>query len=453
VNTPISVSIQAPSKRASSTSNPKSPRGERSDDSFAALDLAPVLVKAVAKAGYTEPTPIQREAIPPILEGGDVLGCAQTGTGKTAAFALPILDDLLAEVGQGYGIGALVLAPTRELAAQIGASFEQYGGRAGLRTTVIFGGVGKRPQLDALKRGVDILVATPGRLLDLMGDGVVDFSDLRTFVLDEADRMLDMGFIRDVQRITKELPRDRQTLLFSATMPKEIRELADRILVDPVHIAVDPPDSTCEPIAESVYFVDRARKVDLLLDLLEGPDVERALVFARTKRGANRVAEKLDRARGGAAAIHGNKSQSARERALEGFKNGTTRVVVATDIAARGIDVKGISHVINFDLPDDIESYVHRVGRTGRAGSSGIAISLCSDEERSTLRAIERLTRQQIEVRDVPERVTALPLPKRESDGPRRGGSQRRGAGGRSGSGRGRSGSASRTSSRGSRRR
>jgi len=457
VNTTIQTAVPTTRERTSSTSNSASARRERPSEGFAALDLAPALVKAVAAAGYTEPTPIQREAIPHVLEGNDLLGCAQTGTGKTAAFALPILDDLLEDVGRGYGIGALVLAPTRELAAQIGASFEQYGGRAGLRTAVIFGGVGKRPQLDALRRGIDILVATPGRLLDLMGDGVVDFSDLRTFVLDEADRMLDMGFIRDVQRITKALPQDRQTLLFSATMPREIRDLANRILVDPVHVAVDPPDSTCEPIAESVYFVERARKVDLLLDLLDGPEVDRVLVFARTKRGANRVAEKLDRASVGAAAIHGNKSQSARERALEGFKNGTTRVVVATDIAARGIDVKGISHVINFDLPDDAESYVHRVGRTGRAGSTGIAISLCSDEERSTLRAIERLTRQQIEVRDVPEHVTARPLPKRDSNerrgGARRGGSQRRGSAGRSNGSSGRRGNASGRSGGRSRRR
>ena len=373
-------------------------------EGFAGLALAPALRAAVSAAGYREPTPIQEQAIPHVLAGRDLLGCAQTGTGKTAAFALPILQHLLAEERGGPRpvIRALVLAPTRELAAQIGASFGRYAGGSRLRHHVVFGGVGKGPQLQALRRGVDVLVATPGRLLDLMGDGAVRLEHVRTFVLDEADRMLDMGFIHDVRRIAEALPKKRQTLLFSATMPREIEQLAGRILRDPMRVAVDPIASTCEPIAQSVYFVDAGRKIDLLLALLEDAAIDRALVFTRTKRGANRVAERLERAQVAAAAIHGNKSQAARERALDGFKRGRTRLLVATDIAARGIDVKGISHVINFDLPGDPESYVHRVGRTGRAGASGVALSLCAAEERPYLAAIERLTRRRLERLETP---------------------------------------------------
>ena len=373
-------------------------------DAFAALGLAPSLCDAVEAAGYREPTPIQAAAIPRVLEGRDVLGCAQTGTGKTAAFALPILNELLADRNPAgwRGVRALILAPTRELAAQIGESFKAYSDRGRLRTLVVFGGVSKRPQAQSLRRGVDVLVATPGRLLDLMNDAGGLPDGVQHFVLDEADRMLDMGFIHDVRRVARALPRERQTLLFSATLPKEIQSLASRILMDPVRVEVDPVASTCEPIEQSVYFVDKGRKTELLKRLLNDGDVDRALVFTRTKHGANRVTQQLLRARVSAAAIHGNKSQGARERALEGFKRGRTRVIVATDIAARGIDVKGISHVINFDIPNEPETYVHRVGRTGRAGASGVALSLCSSEERGLLSAIERLTRQRLEKRETP---------------------------------------------------
>jgi len=368
-------------------------------DGFAVLGLGPRLCDGVRAVGYETPTPIQREAIPHLLRGADLLGCAQTGTGKTAAFALPILERLTADRGGGRrAIRALVLAPTRELAAQIEASFRQYGRGCGLASLVIFGGVNQNPQVRALRRGVDVLVATPGRLLDLMNQGEVSLGAVRHFVLDEADRMLDMGFIHDVRRIVRDLPRKRQTLLFSATMPREIEKLARDVLVDPVRVAVDPVSSTCEPTEQSVYFVEKSDKVDLLLQLLhdEGIAIDRALVFTRTKHGANKVAKKLDQARVRAAAIHGNKSQSARERALDGFKRGHLRVVVATDIAARGLDVKGLSHVINFDLPNEPESYVHRVGRTGRAGRSGVAFSFCSREERGYLRDIERLTKRRL---------------------------------------------------------
>ncbi|MHC4411026.1 MAG: DEAD/DEAH box helicase [Planctomycetota bacterium] len=371
--------------------NPK-----ETDGAFAALGLAHPLCTAVAKAGYETPTPIQIKAIPDVLKGRDLLGCAQTGTGKTAAFALPILHHL---AGRRRSLRALVLAPTRELAAQIGDSFGKYGRGTGLRHHVIFGGVGKRPQIKALRAGLDILVATPGRLLDLMGDGEVDLSRVDHFVLDEADRMLDMGFIHDVRRIVREVPRERQTLLFSATMPDEIRALSRKILRDPVFVAVDPVSSTVEPISQEVYFVEKQEKIDMLLKLLgdERIGIDRALVFTRTKHGANKVAKKLGLASVNAAAIHGNKSQSARERALDGFKRGQIRVLVATDIAARGIDIKELSHVINFDLPNEPESYVHRVGRTGRAGLSGAAISFCASEERPYLRNIERLTKRDLD--------------------------------------------------------
>ena len=371
-----------------STVTPSSPIG------FADLGLAQPLHEAIKAAGYREPTPIQKEAIPRILAGQDVLGCAQTGTGKTAAFALPILHGLLSQKNceKRPPIRTLVLAPTRELAVQIGDSFRKYGTRSQLRQHVVYGGVSKVPQIRALRRGVDVLVATPGRLLYLMNGGEICFKQVQYFVLDEADRMLDMGFIHDVRRITKALPKKRQTMLFGATLPPEIRELASHILTDPVRVAVDPVASTCEPIAQSVYFVEARKKGDLLLSLLEEGDIDRALVFTRTKHGANRLAQKLVLARVPTAAIHSNKSQAARERALDGFKRGRTRVVVATDVAARGIDVKGLSHVVNFDLPNDPESYVHRVGRTGRAGATGVAISFCAAGERPYLSAIERLT-------------------------------------------------------------
>jgi len=414
----------------------KTPQGRNSrpagDSAFAALGLSRQLCAAVSAAGYETPTPIQSQAIPDVLDGRDLLGCAQTGTGKTAAFALPILHHLAARRG---GLRALVLAPTRELASQIGASFALYGRRTRLRHHVIFGGVGKGPQKKALRDGLDILVATPGRLLDLMGEGVVDLSGITHFVLDEADRMLDMGFIRDVRRIVQAIPTERQTLLFSATMPDEIRSLSRQLLRNPLHVAVDPVASTREPTSQAVYFVEKQEKLDLLLQILSDSeiDVDRALVFTRTKHGANKVAKKLGIASVAAGAIHGNKSQSARERALDGFKRGELRVLVATDIAARGIDIKELSHVINFDLPNEPESYVHRVGRTGRAGLTGAAISFCATEERTYLRDIERLTNRRLdrpagteEIRPVKSHAMRAPESERTGSGPSAGNGTRR---------------------------
>jgi len=384
-------------------------RPRNSARGFETLDLDPELIAVLQTLGYTEPTPIQRDAIPHVLEARDVLACAQTGTGKTAAFALPILDELLRiePDGRRRPIRALVLAPTRELAAQIAESFRSYtpGGR--ICSDVVFGGVGKRPQVTALRRGVDVLVATPGRLLDLMGDGEVDLSQVEMFVLDEADRMLDMGFIPDVRRITKALRRERQTLLFCATQPREIRELARRLLYEPVEVAVDPISSTVEPLSQSVYFVDGPRKLGLLLTLLASDEIARALVFTRTKRRADRLARSLSREGVDAAAIHGDKSQSTRVRTLEGFKRGRTRVLVATDVAARGIHVEDIDTVINFDIPTEPETYVHRVGRTGRAGASGTALSLCGADEREQLASIERLTRRKIQELETPTALEA----------------------------------------------
>jgi ATP-dependent RNA helicase RhlE len=376
---------------------------------FDTLDLDPELITVLHTLGYNEPTPIQRDAIPHALEARDLLACAQTGTGKTAAFALPILDELLRiePSGRRRPLRALVLAPTRELAAQIAESFRSYtpGGR--IRCEVVFGGVGKRPQVTALRRGVDILVATPGRLLDLMGDGEVDLSQVEMFVLDEADRMLDMGFIPDVRRITKALPHKRQTLLFSATQPREIRELASNLLYEPVEVAVDPISSTVEPLSQSVYFVDGPRKLSLLLTLLANDEIARALVFTRTKRRADRLAQSLSHNGIEAAAIHGDKSQNTRVRTLEGFKRGRTRVLVATDVAARGIHVEDIDTVINFDIPNEPETYVHRVGRTGRAGASGTALSLCAADERQQLASIERLTRRKMQKLETPTALEA----------------------------------------------
>jgi len=375
---------------------------------FSDLQLIEPLLRAVAEEGYTEPTPIQQQAIPHVLAGRDLLACAQTGTGKTAAFALPILQRLSAPASTHPApasrsparrpIRVLVLTPTRELAAQIGESFTVYGKHLRLRSTVIFGGVGQGNQERALAAQPDILVATPGRLLDLCQQGKVSFRDLEVFVLDEADRMLDMGFIHDVRRVIALIPQRRQTLFFSATMPPDIIELSARILTDPARVAVTPIASTAEKIEQHVYFVDKNNKRALLEHLLGDAAIERVLVFTRTKHGANRVAEGLVRARISAEAIHGNKSQGARERALAGFKKGTTRVLVATDIAARGLDIDAVTHIINFDLPDVPESYVHRIGRTARAGASGIAYSFCDSEERSMLVAIERLIRMRIAV-------------------------------------------------------
>ncbi len=411
---------------------------------FDSLQLTPQLLSAVANEGYTEPTPIQQQAIPHVLAGRDLLGIAQTGTGKTAAFALPILQRL-ARTTPSAGhrhVRCLILSPTRELAAQIAETFGTLGRGTGLRHTVVFGGVGQRPQEDAMRRGVDIVVATPGRLLDLMSQGYVRLEHLEVFVLDEADRMLDMGFIHDVRKVVAKIPSKRQTLFFSATMPGDVQQLADGLLRDPVRVEVTPVATTAEKIAQSVYFVEKGDKRALLEKLLNDRNVERALVFTRTKHGANRLAEQLTRASITALAIHGNKSQGARERALDGFKRGTLRVLVATDIAARGIDVQGITHVVNYELPNVPESYVHRIGRTARAGAEGIAWSLCDTEEREYLRDIEKTIRQRVPVvEDHPFRSTvpfsAGPSQSMGGGGGSRGGSR---PGGFGGGGRGRNG-------------
>jgi ATP-dependent RNA helicase RhlE len=369
--------------------------------SFEAFGLRPELLRAVAEMNYTTPTPIQEKAIPFVLEGKDLLGCAQTGTGKTAAFALPILQHLQETPWKGNGrrpIRALVLTPTRELASQIAESFGAYGRHTGQKTAIVFGGVNQGPQAQALKRGIDILVATPGRLLDLMSQGLVHLRTVETFVLDEADRMLDMGFIHDIRRIIDQLPGKRQTLFFSATMPGEIQGLAGSILRDPVRVAVTPVATPAEAVVHQVHYVEKMDKIELLKHILSGPSIKNALVFTRTKHGADKVTRQLSRHDVRAEAIHGNKSQNAREKALGSFKRGQTRVLVATDIAARGLDIASLSHVINFDLPNEPESYVHRIGRTGRAGASGIALSFCSFEERPFLAGIERLIRKHLPV-------------------------------------------------------
>ncbi|MBS0208049.1 MAG: DEAD/DEAH box helicase [Planctomycetes bacterium] len=370
---------------------------------FSELGLAPAILRAVTAEGYTNPTPIQLQAIPHVAEGRDVLGCAQTGTGKTAAFALPILHRLLQSnrpAERRQKVRVLVLSPTRELASQIGLSFQTYGRHTGLRHAVIFGGVGQGPQVRALRDGLDVLVATPGRLLDLVNQGYADLSGVEVLVLDEADRMFDMGFLPDLRRLIALLPTKRQTLLFSATMPGPIEQLAVAILRDPVHVRVASVQKTTDLIDQSVCFVPKADKTNLLIRQLKEPGVTRAIVFTRTKNGADRVVRKLIGANLRAEAIHGNKSQNARQRALLAFKTNRIRVLVATDLAARGIDVDGVSHVINFDIPHEPETYVHRIGRTGRAGAEGVAIAYCDGEERSMLRAIEKLMRQQVRVNE-----------------------------------------------------
>jgi ATP-dependent RNA helicase RhlE len=369
--------------------------GTISASSFTALGLAPALVRAVIEEGYTAPTPVQTEVLPHVLAGRDVIACAQTGTGKTAAFVLPILHRLAAEPRTGK-VRALILTPTRELASQIAERVAAYGRYVRLRHAVVYGGVSQRAQEAALRAGPDVLVATPGRLLDLMGQRLVHLGGVGCFVLDEADRMLDMGFVHDVRRIVTALPAARRTLLFSATIPPAIEALAKTMLVDPARVAIQPAVRTAVTVEQSVMFVGRADKREALERVLRDDAVERAIVFTRTKRGANRLSEQLSRSGIGSAAIHGNKSQGARERALDAFRRGSTRVLVATDVAARGIDVDGVSHVINFDLPDEPESYVHRIGRTGRAGAAGRAISLCDRDERDLLTQIERLIRQRL---------------------------------------------------------
>lgn len=365
---------------------------------FKKLEIIEPILKAVAAEGYTIPTPIQQQAIPLVLQRKDLLGCAQTGTGKTAAFAIPILQILHEQKPMAPGIKVLILTPTRELAIQIDESFAAYGKYTGIRHTVIFGGVSQLNQTNALKRGVDVLVATPGRLLDLMTQGYIRLDKLQIFVLDEADRMLDMGFIHDVKKIIAKLPAKRQTLFFSATMPPEIQKLANVLLTHPAKVEVTPPATTVDKIVQSLYHVGKMEKPQLLLHLLQDKAIVTALVFTRTKHGADKVVKILQQHHIRAAAIHGNKSQNARQGALSDFKNGTLRVLVATDIAARGIDIDELTHVINFDLPNVPETYVHRIGRTGRAGNTGIAISFASVDEREELRDIQKLIGKTIPV-------------------------------------------------------
>ena len=390
---------------------------------FRQLSLIEPLLRAIHSEGYTIPTAIQKQAIPHVLAGKDLMGCAQTGTGKTAAFALPILQRLLANPlpakpgargpdSHVRPIRVLVLTPTRELAAQIGESFRVYGQHTGLRQTVIFGGVGQRPQEQALRKGIDILVATPGRLLDLMNQRLLSLGRVEIFVLDEADRMLDMGFIHDIRRVIAVLPTHRQTLMFSATMPREIRSLADMILQKPVEVKIATESPAADTVGQTLYHVEPGLKPVLLEHLLQDAAIiTRALVFTRTKHGGDKVVKRLCRANIAAEAIHSNKSQNARTRALDNFKKGATRVLVASDIAARGLDVDNISHVINYDLPNESETYVHRIGRTGRAGMQGLAISFCSDDQRDLLRDIERLLGRKIPVVHAPKLVVPEPTP------------------------------------------
>jgi ATP-dependent RNA helicase RhlE len=419
-STPVSRPISAP---ISTTPSPDSISDLPQASAFAAFGLRVPVLRAVAAEGYTTPTPIQVQAIPYVMQGRDLLGCAQTGTGKTAAFALPLLHRMSdpAQTKRRVGPRVLVLAPTRELAVQIMDSFRVYGKHLSLNYGVILGGVSQGSQVATLRRGVDVLVATPGRLLDLMSQGCVPLADVETLVLDEADRMLDMGFIDPIRRIIAKLPTKRQNLLFSATMPPAIATLAGQILRDPAKVSVAPAATTVDTVSQSVYFVRQSDKRTLLREVLNDPALTRAIVFTRTKAGANRVARDLCASGVTADAIHGNKSQNARQNALTGFRNGKVRVLVATDIAARGIDVDGISHVINFELPNEPESYVHRIGRTARAGASGVALSFCDAAERTYLRDIERLTRKSLSVvanhqfvagSDVP-----TPLPTRQGRG------------------------------------
>ena len=385
---------------------------------FQTLGLCAPILTALEEHGYERPSPIQEKAIPPALAGRDVLGCAQTGTGKTCAFAAPILQRLSASRVQGHPLRALILTPTRELAIQIEESFLAYGKHLPLRCAVIFGGVGQNPQVEALGRGVDILVATPGRLMDLYQQGFVKLDQLEIFVLDEADRMLDMGFIHDVKKILKWLPRKKQTMLFSATMPPEIAELVNSLLHDPVRVAVDPVSSPVEAIQQSVYFVDKNNKTKLLSHLIRELDVKNALVFTRTKHGANKVARDLAKAGITAAAIHGNKSQTARQQALADFKAGKIQCLVATDIAARGLDIEELSHVFNYNLPEVPETYVHRIGRTGRAGREGAAVAFCDFGEKPLLRDIEKLMGRTVPaVEDHPYPMVVLEAPKKDKRG------------------------------------
>ena len=398
---------------------------------FKKLELIEPILKALENEGYTTPTPIQQQSIPLVLERRDLLGCAQTGTGKTAAFAIPILQLLYQQKHEEKGakqIKALILTPTRELAIQIDESFAAYGKFTGLKHAVIFGGVSQLHQTNTLKAGVDILVATPGRLLDLMSQGYIGLQHLKIFVLDEADRMLDMGFIHDVKRVIIKLPVKRQTLFFSATMPQEIQSLANVLLTNPAKVEVTPVSSTVDAIDQTLYYVDKSNKPQLLLYLLKDTAIETALVFTRTKHGADKVVKILEKSGISAAAIHGNKSQNARQNALANFKNGKLRVLVATDIAARGIDIDELSHVFNFDLPNVPETYVHRIGRTGRAGNTGIAIAFCDAEERTELKDIIKLIGKTIPVVDShPYPLSAAAISQSPSAPPPRGSFKRGG--------------------------
>lgn len=368
---------------------------------FNEIGLLPEIMSNLEKLGYSEPTPIQQQAIPFALDGKDILGCAQTGTGKTAAFSIPILQNLYenkVDNSRKRPIKALILTPTRELAAQIAESVRDYGKGLGLKHIVVFGGVSQNPQVQRLDDGVDILIATPGRLLDLMNQGFIHLDKIEYFVLDEADRMLDMGFIHDIKKILPKLPKRKQTLFFSATMPLAIADLAKKILHQPKHISVDPVSSTAEKVKQVVYHVLKPQKKNLLKHILKDEKIDSMLVFSRTKRGADRLAKILDKANIPAAAIHGDKSQGARERALANFKSGKIRVLVATDIAARGIDIDSLAFVLNYDLPNEPETYVHRIGRTGRAGASGLSISFCDVDEKPYLKDIEKLVKKKIKV-------------------------------------------------------
>ncbi len=429
---------------------------------FTDLRLNPLLLKALAAEGYETPTPIQAQAIPPVLEGRDLLGIAQTGTGKTAAFALPILHRLAADkkAAPRRGCRCLVLSPTRELATQIAESFRSYGRHMGMSVAVIFGGAKYGPQIKALTTGIDILVATPGRLMDHMAERTADLSACEILVLDEADQMLDLGFVVPIRKIVATMSKKRQNLFFSATMPTEISRLAGEMLVDPVKVAVTPGATTVERIDQKLIFIEAPRKRALLADLFSDPAFSRTIVFTRTKRGADRVAQYMEAVGVTAAAIHGDKSQGQRERALAAFKAGKVRALIATDIAARGIDIDAVSHVINYELPQVPEAYVHRIGRTARAGADGSAISFCADDERGLLRDIQRTTRQTIPAIDrrgdkvlaeiaartvslpVPEQSLAQPKSREGRDGgrPQRRGGPGGGGGGNGGGGRGRSG-------------
>ena len=360
---------------------------------FKDLNITESILKAIQEKGYTVPTPIQEKAIPAALAGHDVLGCAQTGTGKTASFAIPIIQRIVLEKesGKRKGIQALILTPTRELALQISECIQDYAKNTRIRHGVIFGGVNQHPQMDMLRKGIDILVATPGRLLDLMNQGYIHLSTVRYFVLDEADRMLDMGFIHDIKRILPNLPKDKQTLFFSATMPDTLVSLMNSLLKNPVKISVTPKSSTVSAIEQTVYFVEKKEKSQLLISILQESKGQSVLVFSRTKHNADKIVKVLGKAGIGSQAIHGNKSQAARQLALNNFKSGKTRVMIATDIASRGIDISELPLVINYDLPDVPETYVHRIGRTGRAGNAGTALSFCSQEERKLINDIQKL--------------------------------------------------------------